>query len=154
MIKKILVPYDGSKHSDKVLEYALNLADKWDAALEILTIVPEASYVYVYGTGIDCSICKAKKELVHNYQKTFNVEREGILSSALKMANEKYPNLDITSKMLVGRPSDKIVEESKKGNFDIIVMGNRGLGRIKGVILGSVSQRVSNDAECPVLIVK
>jgi nucleotide-binding universal stress UspA family protein len=66
MIKKILVPYDGSKHSDKVLEYALNLADKWDAALEILTIVPEASYVYVYGTGIDCSICKAKKELVHN----------------------------------------------------------------------------------------
>jgi len=154
MIKKILVPYDGSKHSDKVLAYALNLADKWDATLEILTVVPEESYVYAYRTGIDCSICKAKKELVHKYQHTFNVEREDILSSAFKMANEKYPDLDITSKLLVGRPSDKIVEECKKGNFDLIVMGNRGLGRVKGFLLGSVSQRVSNDAECPVLIVK
>lgn len=53
-----------------------------------------------------------------------------------------------------GRPSERIVEVAKEGKFDVIVMGSRGLGGIKGFFLGSVSDRVADEAACPVLIVK
>jgi len=53
-----------------------------------------------------------------------------------------------------GRPSDKIIETARTGNFDIIVMGSGGLGSIKEFFLGSVSDRVADEAPCPVLIVR
>jgi nucleotide-binding universal stress UspA family protein len=53
-----------------------------------------------------------------------------------------------------GKPSDKIVEGEKERKFDVIVMGSRGLSGISEFLLGSVSHRVVNDAECPVFIVK
>jgi len=53
-----------------------------------------------------------------------------------------------------GRPSEKIVETAKQGNFDIIVLGSQGLGGIKKFFLGSVSHRVADEATCPVLIIK
>jgi len=53
-----------------------------------------------------------------------------------------------------GRPADKIIETATKGKYDIIVIGSRGLGGIKQLLLGSVSDRFSDKAPCPVLIVK
>jgi len=62
--------------------------------------------------------------------------------------------LKVSTKLVEGRPSDKIIETAEKGNFDIIIMGSRGLGGIKEFFLGSVSDRVADEAACPVLIVK
>ena len=62
--------------------------------------------------------------------------------------------MKISTVLEEGRPSDKIVETAKEGNFDLIVMGHRGLGRVKEFFLGSVSDRVADEAHCPVLIVK
>jgi len=62
--------------------------------------------------------------------------------------------LRVSTKLVEGRPSNKIVETAKEGNCDIIVMGSRGLGTIKEFFLGSVSDRVADEATCPVLIVK
>ncbi len=53
-----------------------------------------------------------------------------------------------------GKPADKIVEAAKEGNVDIVVMGSRGRGGIKQLFLVSVSDRVADEASCPVLIVK
>lgn len=62
--------------------------------------------------------------------------------------------LRISTKILIGSPADKIVEESGEGNFDLIVMGSHGLGGIKGFLLGSVADRVADLAQCPVVVVK
>ena len=56
--------------------------------------------------------------------------------------------------MITGRPADKIVELAKEEGFDLIVLGSRGLGNIKEFFLGGVSDRVADEAPCPVLIVK
>jgi len=77
-----------------------------------------------------------------------------VLSEALKKVKKIKPNLRVSTKLVEGRPSNKIVETAKEGNFDIIVMGSRGLGAIKEFFLGSVSDRVADEATCPVLIVK
>jgi nucleotide-binding universal stress UspA family protein len=60
----------------------------------------------------------------------------------------------VSSTILEGRPADKIVEAAKEGGFDLIVMGSRGLGGVKEFFLGSVSDRVADEATCPVAIVK
>jgi nucleotide-binding universal stress UspA family protein len=75
------------------------------------------------------------------------------LSKALKRAKELKPDLKISTVLKEGRPADEIVKTAKEENFDLIVMGHRGLGRVKEFFLGSVSDRVADEAHCPVLIV-
>jgi nucleotide-binding universal stress UspA family protein len=77
-----------------------------------------------------------------------------VLSKALKKVKKEKPDLKVSTKLLEGRPSNRIIETAKEGGFDLIVMGSRGLGCIKQFFLGSVSDRVADEAPCPVLIVK
>jgi nucleotide-binding universal stress UspA family protein len=148
LIEKIFVPIDGSEHADKALDYALNIAKKYSASIEILNVAltpPHIGYV---------SPPLGPARAVVTYSKELKANSKKMLSKALVKAKKNYPDLSISTKLLEGQPADKIVETAKKGNFDIIIMGSRGLGGIKEFFLGSVSHRVSNDAECPILIVK
>jgi nucleotide-binding universal stress UspA family protein len=77
-----------------------------------------------------------------------------MLSEALLKANTKAPELNITKKMLEGRPANRIVDEAKEGDFDLIVMGSHGLGGLDRIILGSVSSEVSYSSEVPVMLIK
>lgn len=77
-----------------------------------------------------------------------------MLVEALKKAKKLKPDLNVSTKLEEGRSLDKIIETAKVGNFDLIVVGHRGLSGIKEFVLGSVSDRVAHDAACPVLIVK
>lgn len=91
---------------------------------------------------------------VASYLNRLKVQHEKVLSRALKKAKKEKPDLRISRKLLEGRPSNRIIETAKEGSFDMIVMGSRGLGGIKQFFLGSVSDRVADEAPCPVLIVK
>ena len=152
LIKRILVPIDGSEPADKALEYALDLADKYAADIEILNVIstapiPIGPYPMGYGE-------LAVPAWMGTYSKELKASHEKMLSEALEKAKKNKPGLNISTKLVEGRPADKIVEAAKEGNFDIVVMGSRGLGGIKKFFLGSISGRVSDHAECPVLIVK
>lgn len=54
----------------------------------------------------------------------------------------------------IGRPSEVIIATCREGEYDLIVMGSRGFGKIKQLFMGSVSQYVLYYAECPVMIVR
>ena len=146
MIKKILVALDGSEAAKHALNYALDLAEVTSAELELLTVIPPVflpSYsVYVLESSViaDC----AKK------METFC---RGVLSKAEVEVQKKKPELKVSTKIEKGEPDEKIVKIAKGENFDIIVVGCRGLGG-RGDTLGSVSSRVVDKAHCPVLIVK
>ena len=56
--------------------------------------------------------------------------------------------------MAIGDPAAEIIEIAEKEMADLIVIGSRGLGTIKGVFMGSVSQKVAHHSSCPVMIVK
>lgn len=147
MIKKILVAIDGSEHADKALEFTLDLAEKYSATVTIINVfqVPMPGYL---GEPFAYPIALA------DFTKEVKAVHEKILSKALKRAKELKSNLKISTMLKEGRPADEIVETAKEGNFDLIVMGHRGLGKVKEFFLGSVSDRVADEAHCPVLIVK
>jgi nucleotide-binding universal stress UspA family protein len=149
MIKKILVAIDGSKSSDNALDFALDLADKYSAQIMLISVFnpPTVSYLtspaMVY---IPVDTTKHSDEI--------RVYHDKMLSEALKKVKNFNKDLKVTKKLLEGRPADKIVETAKDGRFDLIVIGSRGLGGIKEFLLGSVSDRVADEAPCPVLIIK
>ena len=66
---------------------------------------------------------------------------------------KKLTSLNVFTRLERGNPDEVIIETAKDGNFDMIVVGSRGLGR-RDFALGSVSSRVAENAPCPVLIVK
>ena len=53
-----------------------------------------------------------------------------------------------------GAPAVVVLDFAESNNIDLIIMGSRGLGVVKGVLLGSVSQYVVEQAKCPVMVVK
>ena len=153
MIKKILVALDGSEPADKALDFALDLAGKYSANITLLSVVQPiiVSLAHYPTTGMHAPIPPAAMD---TYSKELEASHKKVLSEALKKANKIKLTLNVSTKLMEGRPSDKIIETAKEGNFDIIVMGSRGLGGIKEFFLGSVSDRVADEATCPVLIVK
>ena len=67
---------------------------------------------------------------------------------------QKKKGLTLNTQLVFGDPAFQIVKKAKEGNYQLIIMGSRGLGGIKGLMLGSVSQKVSQLSHCPVLIIK
>jgi nucleotide-binding universal stress UspA family protein len=148
MIKKILFSIDGSQSADHALDFGLDLAMKYSAEVTIVSVFdsPQSSLVVkgmIYAPNS-----------TENYLKKLRDFHEKILLEALKKIKKVGPKLKVSIKLLEGRPADKIVEIAKEGAFDLIVIGSRGLGGIKEFVLGSVSDRVADEASCPVLIVK
>ncbi|MCW4035180.1 MAG: universal stress protein, partial [Candidatus Bathyarchaeota archaeon] len=88
------------------------------------------------------------------YLEELEAFHEKVLDDAVKKAHKIKPELNVSKKLLRGRAADEIVKEANSGGFDLIVIGSRGLGGIKEFFLGSVSDRVADEAKCPVLIVK
>jgi nucleotide-binding universal stress UspA family protein len=150
VITKILVPIDGSEHSKKALEFALDIAEKYSATIQLLSVAqPIVLTGFSYLTQ---PILPPTSTAM--YIEEMEAAHKKILSEALKKAKKSKPNLTISKKLVNGRPADKIIEIAKDGKFDFIVIGSRGLGGIKEFFLGSVSDRVADEATCPVLIVK
>ncbi|MEM3459469.1 MAG: universal stress protein [Candidatus Bathyarchaeia archaeon] len=152
MIKKILVAIDGSEHADKALDFALDIAEKYSATVTIINVfqVPRVIYPMIEYPGEPFAYPANWDE----FTKEVKDIHEKILSNAFKRAKDLKPNLKISTVLKEGRPADKIVETAKEENFDLIVMGHRGLGRVKEFFLGSVADRVADEAHCPVIIVK
>jgi len=146
LIRKILVALDGSDHAERALDFALDLAHQYSAEVQLVTVVPPVFLpVYSFYIVKSKSIADATIQLENSFR--------GVLLKAEEKVKKEKPNLKVSTKFEHGNPDEKIVETAKRGNFDIIVMGSRGLGR-RNYALGSVSSRVADNAPCPVLIVK
>jgi nucleotide-binding universal stress UspA family protein len=138
-LNKILVPIDGSEHAEKALTYALELAETCDADVEVLTVVPEVVN---------------SPEWMKDYTEKMKEKGEELLSKALRRAEEDRLGIRASKRLVEGSADLKILEVADEGGFDIIIMGSRGLGAVKRFLLGSVSNKVVNQSEIPVLIVK
>ncbi|MDH5770962.1 MAG: universal stress protein [Candidatus Bathyarchaeota archaeon] len=156
LIKKILVALDGSKPSDNALDLALDLAEKYSAEILLLRVVPTAFYPYfiapeAFPRAFPFVIPPA---VINSSARELEAGSEGVLSEALKKAEKVKSKSNVSTKLVTGRIAEKIIQTAKEGNVDIVVMGSRGLSGIKKFFLGSFSDKVADEAPCPVLIVK
>lgn len=142
MFKKILVPTDGSEYSRRALNTASGLARVFRSEIELMFVMapPEAYWDPYVARSFEIS----NQEIEQGGEKVLQTTLEGV----------EIGDVSLKKKKLQGHPALIILEEVKKENIDLIVMGNRGYGPITGTLMGSVSQRVLQRAECPVMIVK
>lgn len=139
MYSKILAPVDGSHRAALAAAHAAQLAKHFNSHLTIFYVVqPLPSHV---GNDIMQSILeRLEKNAVETLEQT-------------KQELSQY-SVEIETKFVWGHPADEICREAREGRYDLIVMGSRGLGEIRGFLMGSVSNRVVRHAPCPVLIVR
>jgi nucleotide-binding universal stress UspA family protein len=148
MYNKVLVPTDGSKGAAPAIEFARNLLIGGIAQsvtlVHIASIAKEVSNFSIINTkGINEEMVKSK--LIHQGQQ--------IIANS-KLSFEKN-GLSVDILVEFGDdPGERIIKIAHEQNFDLIVMGSRGLSVIKEIILGSVSSKVLQNAGCPVIIYK
>lgn len=150
-IKNILVAVDGTATSDKALDFAVALSEKFGASLTVLN-VSEALTVGVISIEQAPSLGVGANLPVNS--KDFRQIHEQILGKSLERAKKDSPTVAISSILREGDPVFEIVNVAKEGGFDVVVIGHRGAGKMRELFLGSVAEKVVHLAPCPVLIVR
>jgi len=145
MFKKILVPVDGSQTSWKALDTARSLAEKYDGRLLVITVM------IPYGSG---SFLQMSLDQTLIDQNNAAMKKAGF--ATLDMAKDKLGSYagDVEYLEETGNPAELILDACKEKGCDTIVIGSRGLSGVEEFLLGSVSSKVSQYADVPVLIVK
>ncbi|MBC3536210.1 universal stress protein [Megasphaera hominis] len=144
--KNIVVPTDGSVNSKRALEHAVLLATSMQASI---TLVYVANIVSVI-SNFD-QIPNASGYVTEQVALDMEEEGKGVLE---EFSKEIPQDVEVKSVFEVGSPGPAVLSVAKKYEADLIVMGSRGLGPLKGLFMGSVSSYVVTHAPCPVLIVK
>ena len=138
MVKNILIPVDGSEGSDRAVTHAITLAEVCSAKLNFLYVAN------INQLAINACLSDAILDAV---TKAGNV----ILDRAMQMVPSGIEKEAFSE---TGSPAVVILDFAESIEADLIVMGSRGLGVVKGVLLGSVSQYIVEQSDCPVLVVK
>jgi nucleotide-binding universal stress UspA family protein len=143
MIKKILVPTDFSECADAALNYATELARKFDAELMLFHVV---AMPMLYPTGSELATAP-----LFEVTAAAEAHARGTLDTQAQRLG--LPAGRVTVRTIVGMPVTEILDVVEKEHFDLIVMGTHGRGVIDHLLLGSVAERVVRKAAVPVLTV-
>ena len=141
MFTNILVPIDGSDNSYRALDAALLLSEKLGSNITVVHVMEEIPITHI---GSE----KMLNELLEAYKK----ENQDILLKCTEIANQK--GLTIKTFLLQGNAATAILDYNKKEKFDLVIMGSRGLGKFKELILGSVSSKIVHHSPCAILLIR
>ena len=138
-IKTILIAVDGSEFSEKAVRYGCAMGPPLNAEVILLHVVPMLVSATPYHDTVSDQPFLALQKV-----------GEDILAKAKKIAGE----VPVTDLIDHGDPAARIIEIAEERNVDLIIMGSRGLSGIRRLFTGSISDKVANQANCPVMIVR
>ena len=135
----IVVGVDGSSHSMKSLDWALDEAALRKTSVTVLAVAPAAASIW----GITGQFSPSRET-----QERVKHAAEEIVENAVS----RHGHQQVTVHTVSGVPADELIKAS--GNADLLVVGARGAGGFARLSMGSVSSQVSHHAHCPVVIVR
>ncbi|WP_135828720.1 universal stress protein [Halorussus halobius] len=141
MYDRILVPTDGSPETERAVAHAADLAATHGADLRAVYVVNSASFA---GLPMETSW--------ENVDDVLREEGESALSRVESVAADH--GVAVTTHLLEGSPSKRIVEFAESEDCDLVVMGTHGRGGIDRLLLGSVTEGVVRACSVPVLTVQ
>jgi len=172
MINKILIPVDGSPQSVRAVELASDLAEKYGAEVILLHVLLRGHMPSGLKRALEIEVGKKLRKannLVNLPQEIlarvdtpgqpqFTIEEldvigKYVLSNVEAVCKAKgVPK--VKKQVEEGNPAKVIIEQAKRQGVDMIVMGSSGLSDLKGLLIGSVSHKVMQLAECTCVSVK
>ena len=142
---KILLATDASEEAALAARTATDIADKTDSELHVVLVGISAAYVGMGPPEIADIPAPRQQELNEETQRLLDAQVEQIKADGGTVAQ---------AHLRIGRPDEQIVDLAEEIGAGLIVMGSRGLGGIRRLLMGSVSDSVVRHAHCPVLIVR
>ena len=147
MFKNVLIPTDGSPLSQKAAVQGVALAKSVGAKVTAFFAAPPATpIVYRNNLPVGYATPGAHKEMI---EKTAAKHLE-FVERAAKKARVAYEAVHVTSDY----PEDAILKVAQKKKCDLIVMATHGQGGLRGVFIGSVTQKVLNQSKIPVMVLR
>jgi nucleotide-binding universal stress UspA family protein len=138
MYNEILVPTDGSETTERVLDHTIEIARGRDARVHLLYVIDDQAFL-----TLDDNM---KEDVIEDLRR----EGTNVLDSAA--ATLRDANLEVTTEITKGKPSDEIVAHVESDGIDLVTMGTHGDDYTENM-LGSTSQEVVATASAPVLTV-
>jgi len=142
---KILLATDASEEAALAARTATDIADKTGSGLHLVLVGLSAAYVGMGPPEIADIPAPRQQELNEEAQRLLDAQVEQIKADGGTVAQ---------AHLRIGRPDEQIVDSAEEIGAGLIVMGSRGLGGIRRLLMGSVSDSVVRHAHCPVLIVR
>lgn len=146
IMKRVLVAVDGSENSLRALEFALDL-QKMCRALQLTTLYVGPS---IYGIFPDFGLSSwlRQKDLDQEIE-----EKAQKISEKIDEIAGRY-GLSVEKAIARGDAGAAICKFAEEGEYDLVVVGTRGYGEVKSIVIGSVSHKVLHLCQCPVVVVK
>ena len=156
-MNKILVPVDGSNASISAVKKSIEIGKKYNSSIKLISVVKSTDHRRKernenLWSAVDGSIITDSIELEKKLEGKYVENAQMLLDQIVTKLD--FSGTKVEKEVLVGEPFDKIVETAKSGNYDLIVMGNRGFSKVKRFFIGSVTQKVIAESPCPVLVVR
>jgi nucleotide-binding universal stress UspA family protein len=139
MFENILVAVDRSKHSDAAFDVAMDIAQKYSSQLFVL-------HVFQGGTGSGTLVSSGVED------DNRSIGQQILNSYEAKAKERRLQNVRMLLQM--GDAAQRIMETASEVKCGLLILGSRGRGGFKELLLGSVSHKITNHADCPVLIAK
>ncbi len=138
MFKNIILAVDGSEYSHRALAYARSLAERYEANLWLVHVFSHTSDLLGY----------------QDFEKLY-AKRKSAGQAVLDDARTKLGSttFEVHEELLEGSDAEAILTTAENHQADLIVMGTRGFGAVKGLLVGSVSRKVIHLSTCPVMVV-
>ncbi|MDD3895343.1 MAG: universal stress protein [Syntrophomonadaceae bacterium] len=143
MFKKILVSTDASEYSCHAFATAVDIAKHYNAEIVILHVVDKPDNFSYMGALVSGYALFSDEKISEIGHQVIADTVKGIDTSGVKMLN----------KVSKGYAAAEILREMEN-EFDLVIMGSRGHGPLKGALTGSVTLHVLAQAPCPVMVVK
>ena len=143
-MKKFAVLVDGSDPSMRAAKYTAELASAVGATVESIHVM-----------NLDSRL-NAVSTLKSDYTPEIVLEESRAQGrQILEEAKALFPEtIELYLRLVTGRPVEKALDFCQEMQPDLVIIGARGLGGIKGAVLGSISTALLENMECPLLIIK
>jgi nucleotide-binding universal stress UspA family protein len=148
-INKVLVPLDGSKYSDEVMQFLLRMPLPHHTEILLITVVQSFAAALVKAYTLDL---ERDRQIIAELQKAEEDVAERLMTKA--KGQVRKGGYKVSAIVARGDPSQEILREAVERNVDLIAMGAKGLTGVRNFLLGSVAHRVTRYAKPSVLVVR
>lgn len=142
MPRNVLVGYDGSENADLALRYAIDVAQRGNARLTVMSVVPDPGSATYASWMTAANVAELERDMTDQVART--------LDAAIARVPDDLP---VTKVLGHGHAGPALLQHVEAGGCDLVVVGTRGRGAMRSLLLGSVSEHLIRHSPVPVVVV-